>query len=326
MVPLIAALLAGFAAAAQGKPAVYGFNLPTWQAETYAKKETLRSLKALKKTGAKWVAFTPTWYVERLDSVSIARTSSTPTDASLKAVIRWARKLGLKVVLKPHIDVLTEEFRGALKPADEDAWFKSYEEFILGYAGLAESTGCSLFIVGTELSSLSGPFHGKRWDRIIGLVRERYSGKLTYAANWDAVHLTPFWERLDYIGVDGYYPVPGADAAGMRVGWAVHKAHLAVLAARWGRPLLFTEIGLTSQTDANMKPAEWKPFGKLDRRVQGHYISAFLDEFLPESWFAGFLYWAWETDPGAGGLDDRTMTVQGKPASIVLSSYFSRFK
>ncbi len=51
-------------------------------------------------------------------------------------------------------------------------------------------------------------------------------------------------------------------------------------------------------------------------------MKAFLDEIGPKDWFAGLLYWAWETDPRAGGPSDRSMTVQGKPAGVMLRKYF----
>lgn len=332
MVALLAGLVLGVCSAQERLPKVYGFNFPAWNERDYERKTTFHSLRQLRKTGAKWVALTPSWYVDGPRSSAVARwtdpepgSSKTPSDESVRTALSWARRLGLKAVLKPHVDVKTGEFRGSLSPEDEDAWFKSYEEFILHYARLAEEEDCALFVIGTELSSLSGFPQGKRWDRIIALVRDAYSGPLTYAANWDAVHLTPFWERLDYIGVDGYYAVPGTDVNTMRLGWAVHRAHLGLLSARWGMPVLFTEIGLSSQAGANMRPWEWKPVAEADTKVQADYLSAFLGEFASQSWFAGLLYWAWEIDPKAGGAGDRSMTVQGKPAAGVLKAHFDRF-
>ncbi|MBI4347760.1 MAG: hypothetical protein HY553_12965 [Elusimicrobia bacterium] len=314
-------------------PKVYGFNFPVWNETAYESKTALKGLKRLRKTGARWVALTPTWYVDDPRASTLSRwnapepgESKTPSDDSVRTALMWAKRLGLKTILKPHVDVKTGEFRGSLSPDDEDAWFAGYEAFILHYARIAQQEGCSLFVIGTELSSLSGLGHGKRWDRLIALIREDFSGPLTYAANWDAVHLTPFWERLDYIGVDGYYPVPGADAGQMRAGWALHRTHLGLLAARWGMPVLFTEIGLSSQSGANMRPSEWKPFGDVDTQVQADYLKAFLDVFDSQDWFAGFLYWPWEPDSKKGGSRERDMTVEGKPASAVLKRYFDRFR
>jgi homoserine trans-succinylase len=34
--------------------------------------------------------------------------------------------------------------------------------------------------------------------------------KLTYAANWDDFDKVPFWNELDYIGIDAYFPLSDA--------------------------------------------------------------------------------------------------------------------
>ncbi len=38
-------------------------------------------------------------------------------------------------------------------------------------------------------------------------LKQTYHGKLTYAANWDDYKKFPFWEKLNYIGVDAYFPL-----------------------------------------------------------------------------------------------------------------------
>jgi hypothetical protein len=41
-------------------------------------------------------------------------------------------------------------------------------------------------------------------------IRKIYTGKLTYAANWDDFDKVPFWKELDYIGIDAYFPLSDA--------------------------------------------------------------------------------------------------------------------
>ncbi len=60
-------------------------------------------------------------------------------------------------------------------------------------------------------------------------LREVYNGQLTYAANWDEYKRIPFWEDLDFIGVDAYFPVseektPSIEQASL--GWQKHKLQL----------------------------------------------------------------------------------------------------
>ena len=102
-----------------------------------------------------------TGYQETPWSTTIDATSpSTPTDAELIHVINLAHKLGLKVMLKPHLDLRNEIendwWRGEIGPdftseAQWAAWFASYRDFIEHYAQLAQTYGADQFCVGTEL-------------------------------------------------------------------------------------------------------------------------------------------------------------------------------
>lgn len=47
-----------------------------------------------------------------------------------------------------------------------------------------------------------------RWPPLIAAVRRRFTGPLTYAANWDPGYkAVPFWSLLDYVGIDEYHPL-----------------------------------------------------------------------------------------------------------------------
>ncbi|MBI5201585.1 MAG: hypothetical protein HY925_08385, partial [Elusimicrobia bacterium] len=179
--PLLA--LALFAASARaGGLGMYGFNFPAWQAEQYAGAPAAESLGRLAATGARWVAITPTWYASSRRDSHFTRTAKTPTDESVRAVIRRARALGLSVALKPHVDLPGDLPRSLLQPADGTVWFGEYRAFITHYARLAAEEDCALFVVGTELFLTSGILHKREWERVIREVRAVYPGRLTYAA------------------------------------------------------------------------------------------------------------------------------------------------
>lgn len=310
------------AAPSEAAPTIRGFNFPVWWSDAYSSAGADESLRRLAATGANWIAVTPTWYAASLRDSHIRRSEATPTDESLRHAIRRARSLGLSVMLKPHLDAPGNRPRAFIRPEDSKAWFQEYRAFILHYAGLAEEEGCAMFAVGTELFLTTGLLYKGDWERIIAEVRTRYRGPLTYAANWYDAARVPFWRSLDFIGVDAYYPVPGSDRAAMRRGWAVYRGALGALSKIHGKPLLVTEVGLSSQKGANWRPWDYGDFGELDLQVQADYLGAFLDAFSREGWFAGYLLWAWDVDPGAGGLRDKSMAVQGKPALEVLKEAF----
>lgn len=321
---LLAALLL-LPAAAGAAPAIYGFTFPSWWKDAYDRPAAKTSLANLAKTGAKWVALIPVQYMRTKDGAAIEATDQTASDESLRRTIRDAQALGLSVVLKPHVNCADGTPTAVIRPRDERAWFASYRAFLLHYAAIAREEHVDLFVVGTELFSMAaGPVHAREWDGLIRDVRAAYPGRITYAANWYDFALIPFWRSLDYVGIDGYFPVVGGRhpkimAASLRAYLPAIRAVVRVS----GKPLLFTEVGISSQKGANRKPWSYRDFGPVDAAVQKAYFEAFLDAFSRERSFAGFLQWCWDLNPDAGGPEDKSMTVQGKPALGVLEKYFA---
>ena len=87
----------------------------------------------------------------------------------------WARALGIKTLLKPHLWVRHGAWPGDIAMGTGDAWkawFASYEAFILHYARLAEANGFEALAVGTEMAKASA--RTEDWKRIIARVREVY--------------------------------------------------------------------------------------------------------------------------------------------------------
>jgi hypothetical protein len=73
---------------------------------------------------------------------------------------------------------------------------------IMIHSGLSISTirKMELFCFGTELGNAIAK-RPQYWSQLIVKIR-KYTGKLTYAANWDDFDKVPFWKELDYIGID----------------------------------------------------------------------------------------------------------------------------
>ncbi|MDE2511999.1 MAG: hypothetical protein KGL74_12825, partial [Elusimicrobia bacterium] len=322
----VALALCAASAVARAQP-ILGFNLPFWSRDGYASPSAAKGLEEISATGAGWVALTPTLYVkDRRDSI-VATGADTPSDDSLRAAIRSARARGLKVALKPHVDSLAGGARAWLYPEDPGRWFATYRENLLRYARLAREEKCDLFVVGTELALLTGPRDWKAWRSLIHDVRAVYPGPLTYAANWHSAVHVGFWEELDYIGIDAYYPViGGTDRRLLSLGWLPYEAELKVLSAVHGRPVLFTEFGASSQTGANLRPWEWREFGAADPNGQAAYLESFLRAFAGKSYVAGFLHWAWDMDPAHAGPADKSMSVRGKPALGDLEALFRAYR
>lgn len=246
--------------------------------------------------------------------------------------ISLLQKNGIRVMLKPQLWIWRGLFTGELAMESEADWKDleaEYEDFILAYADLAEETGVALFCIGTELGAFVKARPGF-WKSLIASVRKRYSGRLTYAANWDEYLRIPFWEDLDLIGIDAYFPLSDARNPGLedlRAGWKRWKKDIQTLQEAVGIPVLFTEYGYRSMDYTAKKP--WlvdRSEEGVNLEAQANAKRAIFEEFWHEEWFAGGFVWKWFIHHSrAGGLTDNRFTPQNKPAQEVIRDYYRRY-
>jgi hypothetical protein len=227
------------------------------------------------------------------------------TDAGIRALARRADSLGMGLVLKPHLWVGREgDSRLDIsfeKETDGQAWQQQYRRFLLHYARLAEEVEADLLVVGTELAGTTTS-RADFWRRLIADVRAVYSGKLTYAANWhEEYEAVPFWDALDYVGVQGYFPLSEQDdpSVGALVeGWQPYRRALRRVSAEAGKPVFFTELGYRNARTAAAEPWHWPAEDDAPApRLQARLYEAFFQEVWPRPWVAGAALWKWPADP-----------------------------
>jgi hypothetical protein len=63
-----------------------------------------------------------------------------------------------------------------------------------------------MFSMGCELGGKTLGFDSY-WVSMINQVKQIYTGKLVYASLADEVNWISWWNKMDYIGVDAYYPL-----------------------------------------------------------------------------------------------------------------------
>ena len=260
-------------------------------------------------------------------------------DSLMVEQIAVARKQGLRFMLKPHI-WLTEKPGGKWRSdivfeeeAEWEQWGAQYRAFILHYARLAAENGVEAFCVGTELHQ-TVVHRPAFWIQLIKEIRNTYSGLLVYAANWDKDWQTyPFWEQLDYVGIQAYFPLApnrNPTPAQLVSAWQPHIQQLSHSAQQLNKPLLFTEIGYKSTPGGARRPWEWggplqQGMGKVSTRTQYHAYQAFFEACWDEEWFAGACFWKWNLNHSlSGGNQNRDFTPQRKAAQGALSEGFGR--
>ncbi len=306
-----------------------GISYATWWSGQYVNPDADLALANLHDTGANWISLIVTQYQDNISSTVIYSTIATPTDIDLIHVITQAHSLGLNVMLKPHVDLANDptHWRGQIgqdfTETEWNAWFITYQDFINHYAQLAQTNGVEQFCVGTELSATQSK--ASDWRAAITDVRSYFNGSLTYAANHgDETNIT-WWDAVDYIGVDAYYPLTGKSdptVEELKTAWQPFVSTLEAVAFTWNKSIIFTEIGYRSQDGTNQHPWDWQIGGKVDLQEQADTYKAAFESVFNQSWFAGIYWWAWETDPFQGGPCEDGYTPYDKPAEDVLRAWY----
>lgn len=275
-------------------------------------------------TGATHVLLPVTALLDTVDGHAIEDDPETVTDEQLRAVFARLRQVGLVPVVMPFLRLRAPEprqWRGNLRPADSDAFWASYELFVLRYARLAEEAGAPLFAIGSELSSLSGPETSARWSRIAARIRQVYGGRLAYVTNHDALDQSGPYEHVDVVGVSAYFRLTDSNDASeleLRAAWQQIGERLERLAAEANRPLVLFELGYPSLDGGAIRPWKHTLGTPVDLEEQRRAYAAACAELVDAPWLEGAFFWTWF---GPGGPYDRYYTPRGKPAEKELRHF-----
>jgi hypothetical protein len=299
------------------------------------------ALEPLSAVGANWIVQTPFGWQASHDSPEIELHTDGgvlwgETDQGLETTTLLARERGIRTLLKPHLWLNRTEGKWRADIAMDSAeawrrWFADYREFILHYARLAERLEIEALAIGTELHATIRQ-RPADWRRLIAEVRAVYPGKLTYSANWyREFEEVGFWEDLDYIGIQAYFPLTDREdptVEELMVGWQRHLPAIAAVARRTGRPVLFTEMGYRNSSDAAIEPWRWpnrteRRAGATDAETQARCYEAFFRTFWRRPWFAGAYIWKWFPERGSRppGI---SFSPQGQAAAVVLASWYAK--
>ena len=317
-------------AAAKHRGMSYAHGFRRGERVGYDTPHSLRSLARLAELGVDWVSITPFGFMSGPHGTSITwgRRGIAESDEALRQATADAHAQGLRVMLKPHIWLRPPEWPGTVAPLDEPGWkewFQSYRAFIVHYAEVARRTGADAFCVGTELEKTTP--RAAPWLDIIAAVRQAYPGPLTYAANPQEVHAVGFWDRLDVIGVNGYYPLSESrtpTVPQLISAWSQEKERLGALSARWKRKVVFTELGYRSADFGAWKHWEIKDGAPVNLAAQANAYEAFFETVWPEPWCGGVYWWKWFSFRGHSGPTSNDFELENKPAEKVVERYYRK--
>ncbi len=291
------------------------------------------SLDSLRRMNVNAVAVVPYTYLRQsndMQALPIPEDAGSENDPAVRHAIRRAKERGMFVLLKPQIwvgggwpgDVNFEE------EADWELFFREYGAWISHYAAMAEEEGVEALCIGTELVHTTLT-HPAEWRTLIAQLRTVYRGQLTYAANWgnEFEHLT-FWEDLDAMGLNSYYPLAmetNPSDATLAAGAKQWMQRADSISVAYDRPLWLTEVGYRSVQNAWTNPhAEAGDRGQsyVD---QARCYRALLSAANDSERLEGMFLWKWPSylghQEGRNGKDTGYVP-GGKPAGELLRQFF----
>ncbi len=300
-------------------------------------KNNTQAINALVKNNVEWVAVIPFLYQETETTATIDvredyNNWSRRDSIFIRSILELHEK-GIHVQLKPHL-WMSDGWRSNITLPSKtawDEWFRSYRINMLHYAKMAQEMDVALFCVGTELKT-SIREQPEKWNQLISEIKTIYKGELTYAANWDEDFETiKFWNELDYIGIQAYFPLTEAknpDLQTIKKGWKRHIKFLENLAKKYHKPILFTEVGYKSEASATIKPWEWGSalsilYKKKSDKTQALAYQALFEELWYKEWFAGLYVWEWDTRTTKKSAEKSlNFSPRYKPAEHIIAKWF----
>ncbi len=237
---------------------------------------------------------------------------------------------------------------------DRHLWLRGRENYsnleeYLDARIAAEASWAERMVLAAEEPSLDGVNRRRRrlereWIELIARLREVYRGRLGYAANFDQYHLVTFWDHLDLMGINAYFPlrhrlVPEGDSAALyallRDGWHGVLSDIQAFRAGGGlsgRPVIFTEMGYTFRTNSTIQP--WADTGfsvvaaeageelivwqdqpeELAERALAARALYDAHQEMPEPFLRGILYWKLSTLAEHREIEPFVMIIGGSTA------------
>ncbi len=289
----------------------------------------------IQKVNADWIAIIPYAFcrIGETDIIfNMNRQWWGEKSEGIEETIRLAKGAGIKVMLKPQVWVPNSWTGGITfeKDSDWETWEKSYTEYLMFYIGLIQDMDVEMVCIGTEFKQ-SEVRREAFWRTLIKKVRAEYKGEITYASNWDSYAQVPYWDDLDYIGVDAYFPLDESKQPGQKKlmeKWKPYHKELESIHEKFNKPILFTEFGYMAIDGCAGKTWELEAKSHLlptNEKAQADALAALFDFFEDKEYWEGGFLWKWY--PYLGNYQergDKDYTPQGKQSEETVKEWYGK--
>lgn len=281
------------------------------------------SLRAMvERTHANFVIFVPPALQDTPQSETMTYAAGNlVADEELEEMIHYAQDLNLMVALKPTVNCRNGTWRAHINFFDEDVpcepkwhnWFKSYTDFQLHYATIAEKTHCDMFIAGCEM--VMSERRDQEWRKLIRDIRTVYTGPVSYNTDKYQEHRVTWWDEVDIISSSGYYPLED---------WENQLDRIEKVVLKFNKPFFFAETGCMSIAGSSNIPNDWTLKGDYAPEEQAAWFQAMLSACEKRDWVGGTAIWSWTGKLYSKGEQDKVHSydVYLKSAESVIRSYY----
>jgi hypothetical protein len=254
-------------------------------------------------------------------STDIPFETTAVSDAEVRWAIRRSHELGLRVCLKPVVNVADGTWRAHIGFLTPDVpgeptwseWFTSYERFIVNAARLAEEEGAELFCIGCEL--VRSDDRADDWRAVVARARTAFRGPITYNCDKYQEDRLTWWDAVDVISSSGYYPSGE---------WEAQLDRIEAVVAREGKPFLFAEAGCPSRDGSPTRPNDWALRGDASEAAQAGYYREMFAAINTRPWVGGMLLWDWPAQlyPRSEAATNTDYCPYGKQAAEVMREFY----
>ena len=295
-----------------------------------------QSMRRLASNGLDWICITVNGWQETFYSTTVfSLYGLTQTDTEIEHAVKLAKSLGLKVCLKPMVNCLDHSWRARIDFPTEDGcdywekWFSSYNRFMLYYAKMAEKLGCEMLCTGCEMAGMDKQSSFCR--DMISRVRNVYHGIIMHNINHGDEFRFDWLDAVDLIGISAYYPVTDGINRSidfMRERWADVVSRLEKCHEKYGKLIMFAEIGVRSEQGCSAYPWDFydRPEKPTDEQEQSDFYESAMEATWNKPWFCGYFWWDWKAviPPEDKAKENRDFTVYGKLAEKTLRKWYNK--
>lgn len=271
-----------------------GMSFTTWGAVSFNSEVAKAEILEMKEIGIEWVGVNIWWFQENVSASKIFSGDWTDSASNIIDFFQFVHSQGMHVLFKPMLDSQDGIWRSYIKATPD--WILAYNEFIKQAAELAEQGDVDIFCIGCEMGNWQVLSQEVR--TLIKELREIYSGKLTYAANHDSFWYIDWWDAVDIIGLDAYFPFTlsyDPSLQDMIDVWNGFYDDLNKFQRTWNRSILFIELGCQNRDGCNIAPNDNKfRLEQDEQEFKMFYQSLFESRIWNAPWFKGTYWWMWD--------------------------------